>query len=524
MTRLSRQHGAMRTTVMLALGSLVALGVLLLGLMSLSGAFTDDVHEESLLVYCAAGMKKPVTEAIEQYEKELGVRVRVIYGNSGFLLGQIGLKREGDLYIPADASYVEQGRAYVDPATNEATPLLAEAIPLAQFRLCIAVQPGNPKNIATLEDLLRNDVTFSRAAPKAGVGKMTKQMLEQAGRWDAIVAATKVEKQTVNEVAQDVQIGAVDAGFVWDTLAKQHGLDVVYPPEFDAGVATIQAAVLTDTKQPTAALRFARFLAAPERGKLLFDKYHYGRLPGDKWAVQPRITLYSGTVSRPAIEEMLEAFRRREGVDLRIVFNGCGNLVSMMKSGQMPDAYLACDISYRPWMEDTFKQPRIVSEMDLVMLVRPGNPDNITTLEDLTRPQLKVGIANPEHSALGGVTRAMLRDAGLYDAVMRNGPVLNAGGDLLVQNMLGGKTLDAVVVYGANCLHIGEEAQIIRLDRPGAVAVQPWWRRENSDHPQLMDRLYHAITSAQGRSRYEQAGFRFMAADNDDDAPATNRP
>jgi len=507
-----RQRAAANGMLMLALGSVAVLALLVIGLVAMSGGVGSEEADEQLVLYCAAGMRQPVENAITAYKDDYGVDVRVIYGNSGYLLGQIELLREGDLYIPADESYVQQGREHVDTRTGEAAPLLAEAIDLAKFRLCIAVPPGNPKNIASLDDLLSNDVSFGRANPQAGVGRKTRKLLEQAGRWDQFRDATRVQKDTVNMIAQDVQTESLDAGLVWDTVAKQYGLDVVYVPQFDAGAATINVAVLTDSEQSAAALRFARYLAAPSKGKQYFDKHGYERVPGDKWAWRPKIELFAGTVSRPAIEQTLKEFQEREGVDITVVFNGCGNLVGIMKTDRLPDAYLACDISYEPWMKDRFRVPKIVSEMDLVILVQPGNPKNIRSVADLARPGLEIGIANPEHAALGGVTRTMLRQMNLYGAVRDNVRLHNGGGDLLVANLVGNDTLDAVIVYGANCLHVGpDDGQIIRIEDKQAVAVQPWWQRTDNDYPQLTSRLFDAITSATGRKRYDAAGFRFTA-------------
>ena len=68
---------------------------------------------------------------------------------------------------------------------------------------------------------------------------------------------------------------AVDAAFIWDSTARQYGLDVVEVPEFREAAATITAGVLTASERPTAALQFARYLAAPEKGGASFKKHHY---------------------------------------------------------------------------------------------------------------------------------------------------------------------------------------------------------------------------------------------------------
>src|SRR5690606_14378911 len=105
----------------------------------------------------------------------------------------------------------------------------------------------------------------------ASVGKLTKEALESTGQWKEIKARAKVQKPTVNEVANDVKIGAVDAGIVWDTTAALYdAIDVVRVPVFDANAQKITLGVLASCKQPKAALHFARYLAARDRGLLTF--------------------------------------------------------------------------------------------------------------------------------------------------------------------------------------------------------------------------------------------------------------
>ena len=53
-----------------------------------------------------------------------------------------------------------------------------------------------------------------------------------------------------------------------------------------------------------------------------------------------------GAMLQPALRETLAAFADREGVELDLVYNGCGILVAQMRSGRIPDAYFACDQSF----------------------------------------------------------------------------------------------------------------------------------------------------------------------------------
>src|SRR3954469_3930685 len=49
-----------------------------------------------LVVFCAAGLRKPVEEAARQYQEAHGVEVQLQYGGSETLLGQIAVSGRGD--------------------------------------------------------------------------------------------------------------------------------------------------------------------------------------------------------------------------------------------------------------------------------------------------------------------------------------------------------------------------------------------------------------------------------------------
>ena len=496
-------------TLTAALISIVVLGFLAGSLVWLGGYFRPSVDTEPLVVYCASGVRPAVQPIARQYEDEFGVPVSLQPGSSGVLEAQLRERGSGDLYIPAGIDpFLARGRdrGYVE-----------EIIRLAGFHLVLAVQPGNPKRIHSLDDLLRDDVDVVMANDEAAVGRTARLVLRD---WDgfAVLEKKATKKPTVTEVANDVQIGVrADVGLVWDATAKQFSsqLDIVEVDEIqnhpDAH-SVIAAGVLSFTKQPTAALRFARYLAAPEKGQPSFRQQNFEPLDGDPWAVHPKISLFSGGVNRVAIEQTLNEFQQREGCEIISTFQGCGSLVAMMKTGQLPDAYFACDVSFVDQVAHEFRDPVVVSETDMIMLVQRGNPKNIHSLADLAREGIRVGIADEKLSALGRLTVQLLEEAGVYEAVINNRRATTPTADLLVTQLRTVDILDAAIVYRANCSFIGDSAEIVPIDHPAAKALQPLAIQSQAKYPQLAERLMHAIVSTRSQSRFEKSGFRWHGA------------
>src|SRR5262249_46998815 len=148
----------------------------------------------------------------------------------------------------------------------------------------------------------------------------------------------------------------------------------------------------------------------------VFAKHHFTPIPdGDLWADgAPTITLFSGAMLQPAIEETVKAFERREGLpvgNVRVVYNGCGTLVGQMQAGQRPDAFFACDAKSfgnkpeetapaSPAVRDLFLDATDVSANRLVMMVNKGNPKHVRRLKDLARDGMRIGVGDESKCAM----------------------------------------------------------------------------------------------------------------------------
>ena len=454
-----------------------------------------------LVVYCAAGVKPPAEATARAYERAYGTPVQLQYGGSGTLLSNLRLAGRGDLFVAADESYLHAAR------TNG---LVEEIIPLARMVPVIAVRAGNPKGIRSLQDLARVNVALANPEA-AAIGNIVRELLRPSGQWDLLEKQVRVFKPTVTDIANDIKLGTVDAGIVWDATVNQYPeLEMVRVPALANGEQNVSIGVLKSSAQPTAALHFARYLGAPEHGLKEFVRCGYQPVEGDAWEERPTAVLFSGGVNRLAIEDTIQRFEQREGANVTRVYNGCGILVSQMKAGQHPDAYFACDVSFVPPVSDLFLEPLEVSETHIVMLVAKGNPLAIRTLEDLGRPGLRVGTANAEQSTLGALTDQLLKELGLLDRVQANLKVQTPTADLLVNQIQTG-SLDAVVVYEVSTSQVRDSLTVVPIRHPGAKAIQPYAVGKNSRHRWLMERLRAAICSEESRRHYESLGFRWRA-------------
>lgn len=488
------------------LASIVVLALLTFALVrkSPSTGPTATSTNEPLVIYCAAS-NKAVLEAIRaDYERDYGTPLQIQYGPSQTLLASLKISGMGDLYLPADDSYLD---------IAQEQHLLNGKFPIARMHATLAVAKGNPKGIASLKDLLRPDVRLAQANPDAAaVGKLTRTKLSASGQWDELKSHTSVFKTTVNDVANDVMIGAVDAGVLFDAVLHDYPtLEAVPVSELTAIEARVAIATLKSSKQPTKAVHFARYLTARDKGLTRYREFGFQPIDGDDWSEQPEITIYAGSMLRPAIEATLVDFEEREGVRVSRVYNGCGILVAQMKAGQVPDAYFACDVEFMNQVKGDFPDVRNISQNELVILVPKGNPRDIRSLKDLAKPGLRVGIGHEKQCAMGWLTQRTLNESGMHDDVMKNVAVQTPTGDMLVNQMRSG-SLDAAVAYLSNAAGSAAYLDAVRIHGiPCSVATQPFGVSKDSRNKHLIERLRQQILDESSKSRFAQEGFRWVA-------------
>lgn len=480
-----------------------------------------------LRLYCAAGMRVPVEKIVEQYKQEYHVPIEIQYGGSNTLLSQLEINQsaDADLFLAAEDFYTQQAIA---------RGLAREVMPIARTQPVLIVGVGNPKGIHAFSHLLRSDVRIALADPdQAAVGNVVRERLRKIASGDGTlwqqladhVTKTGVYKPTVNDVANDVAIGATDAAFVWDSTiampAYKGKVESLTLPELAGDPELISIVVLKASKQLPHAYKFARYLTARDKGLPVFGEFNIQPADGDEWDEHPEINFYCGAVNRKVVDQVVEEFMRDEGVLVKTQFNGCGILTSQMRviEGQntdqgFPDLYMACDRFYLDGIDDVrgwFSQAAYVSEADLVLAVPKGS-DKVHELADLVKPGVRVAIGQPAQCTIGVLTWNMLKAAGLDEQLKAKqtmaGEVVveKSSSALLVPDVVTG-AVDVAVAYVTDTLASRDSIDVLPTKAAGSVAVQTIAIANTSQHKQLTDRLYHRI--AEAKDKFEAAGFRY---------------
>jgi molybdate transport system substrate-binding protein len=474
---------------------LLAFGASVLLLAGLIGAlYWDTDAAPPLEVHCAEAMRLPMEAIKQDYEKETGQTVDLLFGPSQTILTNLELRRKGDLFLPADDSYVEI-------AKNK--DLVGEVFNLARMHAVVIVRPGFPKTIATWDNFLAKDNKIGLAnVEAAAITKILKRELQGAGLWDSLERHQPSFLGNVNEVGNSVAIvGSNDVGIVWDVvaqplLASRPDMKIVELPELSTVQARVQIAITTCSKQKDKGARHLKNQGFSDVEEV--DAQTKSR---------EELVVYAGAMLRPALEPALIEFEQHHGVLIKRVYNGCGILVGQMKTGATPDVYFACDTRFMEQVQDKFNPATNVSTNQLVITVKKGNPKKVFELIDLATPGLRVGVGHEQQCALGALTKETFIRTGVYAKVIKNVVVQSPTGDMLVNQLRVG-SLDVVVAYRSNVMPFADELEGIPITGiPCATPSQPIAVSKNSAHPEMGRLLMAFLRKDESRRRFEKLGF-----------------
>ncbi|WP_144060028.1 molybdate ABC transporter substrate-binding protein [Rhodopirellula sallentina] len=280
----------MNRVFVLLIALIVALPILLLQLARTDSvesgrdslADTDPTSERrsAITLFCAASNQAVVQKIVEDYRRDFDSEVYVNFGSSQSLLSQIEASRTGDLFMPADASFLEAARS---------KGLLSQTIPVARMRAVIAVPSGNPKAIRSLADCLRPQIRFVQAnSDAAGIGHLTRSALDALGIWNRVDRATTAYRGNVTEVANDIVVGSADAGIVYDAILHDYpDLHPVSVPELDDAVSNVEIGIISTSPRKQSAARFVEYLTADQHGRKRYREFGFD-VPLDRSDNGPR--------------------------------------------------------------------------------------------------------------------------------------------------------------------------------------------------------------------------------------------
>jgi len=230
-----------------------------------------------LNVFAAASLKESFNVIAAKYTRaHPNITIKLNFAGSQILEQQIASGAPADVFASADQTTMQKA---VDAG------LVGNSQVFVKNRLTVIIPAANPGNINTLKDLSRKGVKIDIGAPAVPAGKYSLQVLAKMAQssnygpaYENAVKANFVSQETdVKAVVNKVQLGEVDAGFVYVTdvtAAVSNKIKMIDIPDNFNVIAQYPIAVTKSSAHSNDARAFVQYILSPE-GQAVLQQYHF---------------------------------------------------------------------------------------------------------------------------------------------------------------------------------------------------------------------------------------------------------
>ena len=200
-------------------------------------------------------------------------------------------------------------------------------------------------------------------------------------------------------------------------------------------------------------------------------------------------------------------FKALQGVEVAVDLGGSETLLPKILAGAPADIFLCHDPFEQKIREaGKWSGSSVVGVLQPVLLVRPGNPRQITTLDDLTNANLKIGIGDPRYSTCGEMFVNRLDQRGIRPQVM-NQVVLQARSHAEIVNGLILGPLDAVVVWNFAARLYTNKVELVPTDDAYPEIRVTVVGLNSSPNPRWRDAFCELCRTEAVKALFEQHGY-----------------
>jgi len=220
------------------------------------------------------------------------------------------------------------------------------------------------------------------------------------------------------------------------------------------------------------------------------------------------LMVYSGAGMRKPMDEIGVAFKEKYGTEVTYNYAGSNALLSQMELTKEGDAYMPGATMYIEIAKEkglTDYQQLICYHIPIITVPK-GNPANITCLEDLAKPGVKLIWGDPEAAAYGKVGKAILEKNGLYEEVWENVvatlPTMN---EAVVQIAMG--QADATINWYDTVKAVEDIDTIEIPNEQNAIKIIPIGVTTFTKNEETAKKFVDFCASDEGKEIFEKHGF-----------------
>jgi len=223
-------------------------------------------------------------------------------------------------------------------------------------------------------------------------------------------------------------------------------------------------------------------------------------------AASGKITVFAAASLKKAFTDLGDQLKAdNPGADVAFNFGGSADLVTQIINGAPADVFASADTATMVKATDAglvSGAPVNFATNTLTIVVAPGNPKQIASFADLTKPGTRVVVCAPQQPC--GAAAKKVEDA----TGTTLAPVSEETTDADVVNKVISGQADAGVVYVTDAAVAGDRVTVVAFPESAqAVNTYPIAVLKNTQNAALAHKFVDLITGPKGQDALHKAGF-----------------
>ncbi len=236
------------------------------------------------------------------------------------------------------------------------------------------------------------------------------------------------------------------------------------------------------------------------------------------------LLVHAGAGQRSSLNQIGAAFAAKNpGVRVDFSYKGSGFFLADLAASHTGDLYMPGEEYYllqardKGFIADYDPKADIAAHFITVIITPKGNPKNIQTVEDLGRPGVRLGLADPEAAAIGLWHEKILRKAGIWEAARKNA-TMSAKCIAELGNAVQLRSVDAAIVWATSAVLYLKDIEVVPIAPPYRGLVRlPVAILKFSKQPELARKLKAFILSDEARAIFHAHAYGINAGPTDAD-------
>jgi molybdate transport system substrate-binding protein len=410
-------------------------------------------------------------------------------------------------------------------AVSEAGKVEGEPVVFAYNSIAFLVKKGNPLQIASIADLTKPSVkTIAVATPSNSSGYYCEQALKKAGIWDKLQGKLWRTAEPAM-IKTQLAAGKADVGVVYYPCTREtrimNGKQEEIPGKLQllgkiptelSGPIPAMACVVKGAPNAAAGQALVQFLLT-DQAQEIWENWAWDRAKEPASGARTTLYLYCGAGLRPMMDPAVEAFKKQKPkVRIDVGYAGSGCLLSQLTFSRRGDLYMPGEDFYLTQASEKgyISGQKPIGYFEPVLLVQKGNPKGIKSLQDLSKPGLKVAVGEAQACAVGHATDLMLKQAKMLDKIKRN-IVLEAGNVPELGNAVKLQSVDVSIVWNITGAQYPDDCDVVAVDKAYyKPSLAPIGLLKFSKHPQEAQAFVDFLAGAEGQRIVRESGMGAM--------------